>query len=265
MAVNACRSRDDGTARMTPQVFPYDLSEPSGARLGLIVLQSDETIERDMRRLLPQDAQLMVSRVPSDPEVTRDTLASMEAHLSTAAGFLPAGLSFDAVGYGCTSGTAQIGVDNVASRICDSIDTRAVTQPLSSLLAACEYLGLKRLALLSPYVLVVSETLRAALSNGGITTDVVGSFEVSTESAVVRIDPASVESAAMTLMEQADVDGLFLSCTNLRTLDVIERLETGLDLPVLSSNQVLAWHMMKLAGVQASTQAPGRLFDQTRA
>ena len=249
---------------MSPARLPYTLSEPAGARLGLIVLKSDETIESDMRRLLPCDAQLMVSRVPSDAEVTCDTLASMEAHLSAAASLLPAGLKFDVVGYGCTSGTAQIGADTVASRIRDSLDARAVTQPLSSLLAACDHLGLKRLALLSPYVPAVSDTLRAALSCRGITTDVVGSFEVGVEATVVRIDPASLHSAAIKLMENTDVDGLFLSCTNLRTLDVIESLETELGLPVLSSNQVLAWHMMQLAGLRAPSKAPGQLFAQMR-
>lgn len=250
---------------MIPQRFAYTLSEPSGARLGLIVLKSDETIEGDMRRLLPTDVQFMVSRVPSDSEVTCDTLASMEGHLSTAAALFPSGLNFDVVGYGCTSGTAQIGVDKVASRLRDSLEIGAVTQPLSSLLAACAHLGLKRLALLSPYVPAVSDTLRAALCKDGITTDVVGSFEVGTETDVVRIDPAAVQRAAITLMENADVDGLFLSCTNLRTLDVIEPLETRLGLPVLSSNQVLAWHMMRLAGLRAPARSPGLLFAQMRA
>lgn len=249
---------------MTPSRFPYTLSEPDGTRLGLIVLKSDETIEGDMRRLLPPDAHFMVSRVQSDAEVSCDTLASMEAHLSSAAALFPTGVTFDVVGYGCTSGTAQIGADTVAARICDSLDARAVTQPLSSLLGACAHLGLRRLALLSPYVPAVSETLRAALLARGITTDVVGSFEVGVEAAVVRIDPASLESAAMALMEGAEVDGLFLSCTNLRTLDVIENLETRLGLPVLSSNQVLAWHMMQLAGLRAPTNAPGQLFAQMR-
>ncbi|ABG32956.1 Asp/Glu racemase [Roseobacter denitrificans] len=250
---------------MSPHRFSYTLSEPVGARLGLIVLQSDETIEGDMRRLLPFDAQFMVSRVPSDSEVTCDTLALMEQYLSAAAALFPQGLQFDVMGYGCTSGTAQIGVEKVAARLRDSLETRAVTQPLSSLLAACEYLGLKRLALLSPYVAAVSDTLRAALRENGITTDVVGSFDVGTEADVVRIDPAAVQGAAITLMENADVDGLFLSCTNLRTLDVIDPLETRLGLPVLSSNQVLAWHMMRLAGLRAPPHAPGQLFAQMRA
>ena len=58
----------------------------------------------------------------------------------------------------------------------------------------------------------------------------------------------------------ADCDGLFLSCTNLRTLDVIEEMEARLGMPVLSSNQVLAWHLFRLAGSGAGDFAPGRLW-----
>ncbi len=245
---------------MTGAVFPFDLVEPDGPRLGLIALQSDETIERDMRRLLPQDIEFMVSRVPSDEEVSRHTLAAMEAHLSAAASLFPSGVKFDVIGYGCTSGTAQIGANAVAERIRSAAMTSAVTQPLSSLLAACRHLGLKRIALLSPYVAQVSERLREVLVSEGIDTPVFGSFDAAVEATVVRISQRSIREAASALMQGADVDGLFLSCTNLRTLDVIEPLETRLDMPVLSSNQVLAWHMMKLAGMEPPDTAPGRLF-----
>ncbi len=36
--------------------FPYTLGQPVGARanMGLITLQADETIEYDMRRLMPE-------------------------------------------------------------------------------------------------------------------------------------------------------------------------------------------------------------------
>lgn len=245
---------------MTGAVFDFELVDPDMPRLGLIALQSDETIERDMRQLLPQETEFMVSRVPSDVEVNRDTLAAMEAHLSTAASLFPVGASFDVIGYGCTSGTAQIGAQKVADRISASARTSDVTQPLTSLVAACRHLGVTRLALLSPYVAEVSGRLKDVLAMKGIETPVFGSFDVAIEAKVVRISPRSIEQAAAELMQNADVDALFLSCTNLRTLDVVVPLEARLNLPVLSSNQVLAWHMMKLANITPPETAPGRLF-----
>ncbi len=245
---------------MTPPPFPYEVVDLAAPRLGLIALQSDETIEADMRRLLPGDAEFMVSRVPSDAEVSSVTLSAMEAHLSTAASLFPPGVQFDAVGYGCTSGTAQIGAATVAKKIREGAEAAAITEPLSSLVAACAHLGLKRLALLSPYVAQVSSRLQQALTREGIETPVFGSFDVATEATVVRISQASIEAAAEALMQDAEVDGLFLSCTNLRALDVISALEERLGKPVLSSNQVLAWHMMRYAGIEPPSDAPGVLF-----
>ncbi|MEP0960668.1 MAG: Asp/Glu racemase [Roseobacter sp.] len=240
--------------------FEYTLADLTAPRLGLVALQSDETIEGDMRRLLPENVDFFVSRVASDVEVTSETLSHMEQHLSAAAGLFPAGAKFDAIGYGCTSGTAQIGPGKIARKIKSSAIAAHVTEPLSSLVAACQHLGLSRIAILSPYVAQVSARLQQTISKEGITTPVFGSFEVSTEATVVRIDANSIEAAAINLMQGADVQGLFLSCTNLRALGSIERLEQKLGKPVLSSNQVLAWHLMQLAAVKAPKSAPGQLF-----
>jgi maleate isomerase len=245
---------------MTERVFPYRTADRTAPRLGLIVLQADETIEGDLRWLMPGGVEMMVSRVASDVEVTRDTLAAMEGHLTAAAALFPAGMHFDVVGYGCTSGTAQIGDARVAEKVRAGTQAKAVTQPLSGLVAACRALGVRRLAILSPYVADVSARLREVLQSQGIETPVFGSFDVSTEATVVRIDAPSIRSAALALVRDTEVDAVFLSCTNLRTLDVISPLESELDMPVLSSNQVLAWHMMELAGLRPGRPAPGRVF-----
>ena len=55
-------------------------------------------------------------------------------------------------------------------------------------------------------------------------------------------------------------DAVFLSCTNLRTLNVIPEIEARIGKPVLSSNQVLAWHLLRLAGCHAVDDAPGVLW-----
>lgn len=248
---------------MSGRVFSYDTQELSAPRLGLIALQSDETIEGDLRRLIPSSADFFVSRVASDVEVTSDTLAAMEGHLTQAARLFPTGCRFDALGYGCTSGTAQIGVDRIAERARAGTQADTVTQPLSALIAACRSMGLHKLALLSPYVGEVSDRLRTVLSEAGVDTPVFGSFNVGTEATVVRIDAPSIITATRTLVQDADVDGVFLSCTNLRALDVIAPLEDELGLPVLASNQVLAWHMLCSAGVPAASGAPGKLFKHS--
>ncbi|CAN0154279.1 unnamed protein product [Chrysoparadoxa australica] len=226
------------------QVFPYQGAEDSRVKLGLVALQSDESIEDDMRRLLPADASLLVSRVPSGEDVSPESLRAMEGHLTGAARLFPRGMRFNTVGYGCTSGTSQIGAARIAELVAAGADTARVTEPVSALVAACRAAGIERLAVLSPYVASVSDHLRDVLGQQGIDTPVFGSFAEPNEAKVVTIDGPSIIAAATVMMQGAAVDGLFLSCTNLRTLDVITPLEASLQRPVLSSNLVLAWHML---------------------
>jgi maleate isomerase len=241
--------------------FDYSLEPLPQKTLGLVVLQSDETIEQDFRHVLPRDTALHVTRVPSGLEVSPDSLQAMEHALPAAAGLLPRGLGFDVVGYGCTSGTAQIGAERIAELTRQGVETAHVTEPVSALIAACRHLGVTRLAMLSPYVAEVSARLREVLQDAGIATPVFGSFEEAEEQKVVRIDAASVQRAATQLAEQGGVDGIFLSCTNLRTFPSIAPLEAATGLPVLSSNQVLIWDMLQKAGAALDATGPGKLLQ----
>lgn len=240
--------------------YSYTLAPDLRPAIGVIVLQTDLTVEDDLRRLLPDDVRLLVSRVPSGAEVSAESLAEMARHLTASASLFPRGLHFGAVGYGCTSGTAQIGAPRIAELVAGGCETRAVTEPVSALSAACAALGIQRLAFLSPYVAEVSDRLRVVLSDRGITTPVFGTFAEPVEARVAEIDGTSVYDAALALCEGAKVDGLFLSCTNLRTLDVVPGLEAALGRPVLSSNLVLAWDLLRKVGHALGTGAPSALL-----
>jgi maleate isomerase len=233
--------------------YSYKLSGPIGksATIGLVVLQTDESIEHDFRRIFSdRDIALYVTRVPSGTEVSGETLASMSDNLPAAASLLPRSLEFDVVGYGCTSGSAVIGTDKIAQLVKSTCKTKHVTDPLSSLVEMCEARGVKNLGLLSPYVASVSQTLRGVLDARGIATPAFGSFDEAEEAKVARISQASIRYAAIEIGRSRLVDGVFLSCTNLRTLDVIPEIEAELGKPVFSSNQVLAWNMARLAGIE---------------
>lgn len=237
-------------------VYHYTLAPSDHPRLGLIVLQSDRTVEVDFRRLLPRNASLLVSRVPSGQDVTPETLADMEHNLAAAAGLFPQGLEFATIGYACTSGAAQIGPTRLADQIRQGTTIRNVTDPVTALVAVCRARGIARLAILSPYIPAVSAKLRDVLEDRGLTTPVFGTFAEAEEAKVAEIDPASTFAAATAMMDSAEADALFISCTNLRTLDVLSDLRRVLGLPVLSSNLVLAWHMLDQAGAVGAGSDP---------
>lgn len=242
--------------------LPYDLDGGAARRatLGLIILRVDETVESDFRRLLPApDLRLHHTRIPSAPEVTPDTLPHMAATLTAAAALLPDTAGLDVVGYACTSGATVLGEETVARLVNEAHPGVAVTNPLSALKAACRALGVTRLGLVSPYVAAVSQSLRENLTADGIAVTAFGSFDQREERQVARITPASILQALLTVGRADDCDAVFAACTNLRALDVLAEAEQRLGRPVMSSNQVLAWHMLGLAGVDEALPGGGVL------
>lgn len=244
------------------QSHPYDLTGPMAEHtLGMVVLQTDETLEQDFRRLFSvEEALIYTTRVPSGAEVTPETLTAMAQSLTQAAALLPSAARFDALGYGCTSATAMLGAQQVAELISAPIGNVPVTNPLTAATAALRALGVHRLGIVSPYVASVAGPIRAGFEAAGFDVPTTLSFGEAQEANVARIAAHSICDAARHVAGTEDLEGLFLSCTNLRTLDVIDQLEQELGLPVVSSNQALAWHMAWLAGISRLQAPVGRLL-----
>lgn len=232
---------------MTTLPYMLDPDDPAVVPMGLIVLQTDETIEPEFRTLFASDkSPLYVTRIPSGPEVSTDTLAQMETDLPAAADLLPKARPYRVVGYGCTSASSVIGSDRVEQMVKQSCDVQIVTNPLRAATACAADRGVSKFALLSPYIEEVNTPLRQAFALHGLSMDVFGTFGEAEESKVVRISTASVVEAAIRLGADPTVEAVFLSCTNLRTLAAIPQIEAQISKPVLSSNQSLAWHMKHL-------------------
>ncbi|POF30534.1 maleate cis-trans isomerase family protein [Roseibium marinum] len=242
--------------------FKLDCDTQRKKSLGLIVLSVDETIEDEFRPLFSRDdAALYHSRIESAPEVTSETLARMKDRLAEAANLLPGARSLDVVGYACTSGATVIGSDQVAAAIRSVHADTAVTDPARAVVAALHRLNVTRIGVISPYVAEVSDAICALLVRNGLSPVTVGSFGQAEEVVVARIALRSVEEAICAVGEEQHIEAVFASCTNLRTLKVIERCEQRLGKPVISSNLALAWHMMTLAGLPVDGAGPGRLFN----
>lgn len=238
--------------------FPHALDPVPTGRMGLIVLQADETIEDDFRRLLPASARLLVSRVPSGAELTPETIGRMAEDLPAAAALFPRCAAFASVGYACTSGTALIGAERVATLVRQGCPAEAVRNPLDAALAACEALGARRIGLVSPYTADIAARLQALFEAAGLTVPAAISFGEEIEAHVARISAASQVEAARAAA-RTGVDAVFLSCTNLRTLDLIGPLEAELGMPVFGSNLALARQMARDAGVRLNP-LPSRLL-----
>lgn len=232
---------------MTNLPYKLDPDDPNATPMGLIVLQTDETIEPEFNAYFAdRRAPIYVSRIPSGAEVTTETLAEMEKALPAAADLLPKIRPYKVVGYGCTSASSVIGSEQVERMVQKTCKAAHVTNPLRAASACAAELGVSKFALLSPYIEKVNEPLRRAFAKNGVSMDVFGSFGEAEESKVVRISQRSIVDAAVQLGADSSVEAVFISCTNLRTFDAIPEVEERLGKPVLSSNQSLAWHMRRL-------------------
>ncbi|MGC6484577.1 MAG: maleate cis-trans isomerase family protein [Candidatus Puniceispirillales bacterium] len=241
--------------------FDFDLTEERRPRLGLIVLKSDETIETEFRQIIPGSCDLYHSRIPSQPEVTPETLMQMKADMPTAAAAFPASFGMDVIGYACTSGATIIGPDEVASRIRETHPDAAVTTPITAVVAAFRHLGCRRIGFVTPYIPDVSLAIRDYLEAAGFDIANLVSFEQSEEAVVARIEPRSVLKAIIEVAGDA-VDGVFVSCTNLNSFSILDEAEQTIGKPVVSSNLALAWDMLRQGKADLSAASmPGMLFN----
>ncbi len=228
--------------------------------VGLIALATDQVCEHDLARILAlAGLPLYVSRVAFPAEVALDTLAGMQAGLRDAAALLLPGERLDVIAYGCTSGSVVIGEDAVFARLREARPGVECTTPPTAAMAAFAVLRMRRIAVLTPYVDAVNERLRSYLVGRGLDIVSFGSFHRRTDPEIASIVPESIAEAAVAL-DCRDMDGLFISCTALRTLPVIEALEEKLGKPVVTSNQAMAWHALRLAGVRRRVEGLGRLL-----
>jgi len=215
------------------------------ARLGLIVLQTDQTLEHEFRQLLAVPGVAWYhSRIANAMEVTPQTLQQMAADLPAAAAMLPTAFEFDAIAYGCTSGATVIGEQAVAEAIQTHHPKVPVTNPLTACKAAFKAMGLQRIAFLTPYSPQVTGLMREQLQASGFDVVCTGSFEQTDDFVVGRISSQSILEAMQQLVSQVECDGVFVSCTSLHAM---------------------AWHLLRLANYQDSLPDRGQLFTHSLA
>ncbi len=245
------------------QNLPFTLDDGIGARarIGLIVLATDHTIEHEWRSLLAiPGVAFYESRIFNASAITPETLAGMERDLTAATAVIRPGQAMDVVAYGCTSGAMVIGEDKVAARVREARPGIAVTTPIGAAIAGMKALSCQRVALLTPYIDRINRMMRDYMLARDLAVPAMGSFNHEEDNEVARIDAASVQAAALEIGRHPEVDGVFVACTSLRVAALVEDLEAELGKPVTSSNHAMAWHALRLAGVSEPFAGRGRLF-----
>ena len=244
----------------------YKLDDGIGhrARIGLIALPDDQTIEHELRMIfdLPGVA-CFVNRLPCAATITPESLKAMKSEIARAASLILPGLSVDVIAYGCTSGSLFIGPETVHGSIQQAHPDAICTTPIEAATAALGALEAKNLALITPYENEINLQLKSFLESIAYQVPVMGSWNEPIDARVGRINPESIREVVLQLGNANQVDTVFISCTNLRALEIIHEMETELCKPVISSNQALGWHCLRLVGENVQLPEFGRLFTLT--
>lgn len=222
-------------------------------RFGLVALATDMTIEGDAARLMPWGTQLHVTRIAFDNPTTEENLRNTGPRLRAAADLLVPGVDLAAIGFGCTSASAVLGPG-----IGELVGNRApLVTPTSAALRGFAALGITRLALMTPYLAATTDLVGDYFQQNGIDVVRRSSMNYADDRDMAVLDADTIVQMAVN-SDHPDAQALFMSCTALPAIGLIERIECALGKPVITSNQALFWAMLDQAQIPAA--GPGALF-----
>ena len=229
-------------------------------KIGLIVLSTDHTIESDFNavcRDLPLD--VFINRIHNQNPLTKENLSKMQDELESVAKKILPDEKIDTIAYGCTSGTIAIGEENVKKKILLAKPGCYVTTPVTSAIKAFNEMNIKKIAVFTPYPESVNKTIFEFFTKNNIDVLSFTSLNLDLDSDIAKVDPKYLMDS-LTKLDTADADALFISCTALPVLKILDDLEKKIQKPVLSSNQTLIWDTIRSIGYKSSIKGYGKLL-----
>lgn len=231
-------------------------------RIGLMILSTDHVTEGDFYRLVPRDGiDVYATRVPFANPVTRENLRAMQPALTEGAALILPGESLDVVMYSCTSASVMIGDEAIVTSLRTAKPDATIVTPTIAVIAALKALKAKRISLLAPYTVEVSEAMATYFSDRGFIIDAVTCLGLTDDREMARISHDEIVQLGKMAMPQ-DSDALFISCTGMRAAAVVKRIETSIGKSVVSSNLATAWMCSRLCGNADVRPELGSLMSQ---
>ena len=236
------------------------LKKKINPKVGLLALSTDLTIESDFQSIcqkLPLD--LFVNRIHNENPLTKENLLKMYDQIEPVTEKILPGQKINTVAYGCTSGTIAIGEDKVKEKIQLAKPDCYVTTPITSAIKAFNEMKLKKIALFTPYPESVNKTILEYFSKKNINIISFATFNIDLDEDIASVDPKYL-SETLVKLETNDADALFISCTALPALEILDDVEKKIGKIVLSSNQTLIWDTIRSVGYKSSVQGYGKLL-----
>lgn len=229
-------------------------------RIGLLVPSINTTMETEFWRLAPPGVSVHTARISGGRHGTPEELRSMENASKQAAAEV-AMVEPNVVVYGCTSGSFFEGRewnDRITRQLSELAKAPTVTTA-GAMAASLASGGFKKVTVVTPYVETTNERLKQFLRAHGIEVVALGTFDMLDMFDHAKIEPAEIYRKAKEV-NSTKAEAIFIACTQLRALEVVELLERDLGKPVYSAVQVSAWQAFAAMGVDPGIKDCGSLL-----
>ena len=229
-------------------------------KVGLLALSTDLTIENDFQSIcqkLPFD--LFVNRIHNENPLTKENLMKMHDLIESVTEKILPGQKINTIAYACTSGTIAIGEEKVKEKVQLAKADCYVTTPVTSAIKAFKEMNLKNIALFTPYPESVNKTILEYFRRKNINIVSFSTFNIDLDEDIASVDPKYLLETLVKL-DIKDADALFVSCTALPALQILDEVEKKINKPVFSSNQTLIWDTIRSTGYKSSVEGYGKLL-----
>ena len=233
----------------------------SNPRIGLITLGSDFRIEKDFNNIIyGRDIDIYVNRIHCYNPLTNEMLAKMSDDITNVTKDILPDQKIDCVAYGCTSGTVAAGYDVIKEKVNLAKPEAKVTTPITAAIKALNKLGINKISIFTPYTKTINDSVVGYFEKENINVNSLTYFDIASDLDIGKVD----ENYLFEVLSKIDLDNseaLFVSCTALPVLSIIDKLEKKLNKIVLSSNQSLIWDSLNVINYKEKIDGFGKLFN----
>ena len=241
------------------KIKPQFIKKPN-PRIGLIALASDFMIEKDFLNIIKdKNIDFFVNRIKCYNPLTSENLIKMSEEVTDVTSDILPDEKIDCVVYGCTSGTIAAGHDSIEKKIKLAKPEAKVTTPSTAAITALKKLDIKKISIFTPYPKKLNNEVVDFFKNEKFEITSNSYFDIESDIDIGKVDPDYLYDVLIN-MDHKDADALFVSCTALPVLSIIDKLEKKLNKFVLSSNQALIWDTLEKIGKNNSINGFGKLF-----
>ena len=233
----------------------------SNPRVGLIALASDFTIEKDFINVIKnKKIDFFVNRIECYNPLTKENLIKMSDKVTEVTKDILPDQELDCVVYGCTSGTIAAGHASIEKRVKEAKPMADVSTPSTAAIKALKKMNIKKVSIFTPYSKKLNDDVLDYFESEGFEVTSNLYFDIQDDYDIGKVDQNYLYEV-LSKIDLNDADALFVSCTALPVLEIIDKLEKKLDTIVLSSNQALIWDTLVKIKKNNSVEGFGKLFQ----